>query len=63
MSCLVLLGRLISGKDMQSGLCFVAVTCGGSLVVQGIIIVVGVHSVVVGILSLASGDMQASLSL
>ena len=48
---------------MQSGLCFVAVTCGGSLVVQGIIIVVGVHSVVVGILSLASGDMQASLSL
>ena len=45
-SCLVLLGRLISGKDMQSGSCLVAVTYGGSLVVQGIIIVVGVHSIV-----------------
>lgn len=47
LSCQVLLGRLVSKKDKQSKSCLVAVTCASSLVLQGIIIVVGVHSVVV----------------
>lgn len=61
-SCQVLLGRLVSKKDKQSKSCLVAVTCASSLVLQGIIIVVGVHSVVV-ISSLSSGGVQAPLSL
>ena len=62
-SCQVFLGRLISNNDKQSDSCLVAVTCASSLVLQGIIIVVGVHSVVLGILSLSSGGVQVPLSL
>ena len=62
MSCQVLLERLVSKKDKQSRSCLVAVTCASSLVLQGIIVVVGVHSVVV-ISSLCSGGVQAPLSL
>ena len=58
-SCQVLLGQLVSNKDKQSDSCFVAVTCASSLVLQGIIIVVGVHSVVV-ISSLSSGDRKST---
>ena len=47
-SCRVLLGKLVSSKDMQSCSCLFAVTCGGSLFLQVIIIVVGVYSVVAG---------------
>jgi len=61
--CQVLLGQLVSNKDKQSDSCFVAVTCASSLVFQGIIVVVGVYSVVMGILSLSSGGVQAPLSL
>ena len=52
-SCRVLLGKLVSSKDMQSCSCLFAVTCGGSLFLQVIIIVVGVYSVVAGISSLS----------
>ena len=62
-SCQVLLGQLVSNKDKQSDSCFVTVMCASSLVFQGIIVVVGVHSVVVGISSLSNGGVQAPLSL
>ena len=48
-SCRVLLGQLASSRDVQGGLCLVAVRGGCSLVMQvTTIIVVVVHSVVAG---------------
>ena len=49
-SCRVLLGQLVSSRDMQGGLCLVAVRGGCFLVMQvTTIIVVVVHSVVAGV--------------
>ena len=59
------MGQLFSSRDVRGGSCLVAMTGGYSVILARdySIIVVGVHSVVVGILSLASGDVQAPLSL
>ena len=50
-SCRVLLGQLISRRDVQGGSCLVAMMGGCSIVMARdySIIVVGVHSVVVGV--------------
>ena len=64
-SCRVLLGRLISSRDVQGGSCLVVLTGGYLLVLARdySIIVVGVHSVAVGASILSSGGVQAPLSL
>ena len=50
-SCQVLLGQLISSRDVQGGSCLVAMMGGCSIVMARdySIVVVGVHSVVVGV--------------
>lgn len=59
------MGRLISSRDVQGGLCLVAVTGGCSLVLKKdfSIIVAGVNSVVAGAMKLSSGGVPAPLSL
>ena len=64
-SCQVLLGQLISSRDVQGGSCLVAMMGVFSLVLaRGYsLLVVRVQSVVAGVSSLSSGGVQAPLSL
>ena len=63
-SCRVLLGQLISSMDVQGGSCLVAMMGEWSLDLARdySLVIVGVHSVIVGVLSLSSGGVQAPLS-
>ena len=64
-SCRVLLGCFVSSRDVQGGSCLVAVMDEFSLVLASdySIIVVEVHPVIAGVLSLSSGGVPAPLSL
>ena len=65
LSCRVLLGQLVSSRDVHGGSCLAAITgeCSLDLARGYSIVVVGAHFVIAGVSSLSSGGVQAPLSL
>ena len=65
LSCRVLLGQLVSSRDVHGGSCLAAITgeCSLDLARGYSIVVVGAHFVIAGVSSLSNGGVQDPLPL